>query len=98
MSVQNYTLHWRDIEISIKFDPSWLSGEFSHLEIETVSPKNAPLPITQTGYKSLFHPIGTVEEMTNGDIAAFMKEWLDRKAASKEWKDYVERSRQRELF
>jgi len=68
-----HTCVWQEIEIELKYWPlKWTV--ISHLEIRSVSPEKAPLPITETGYKShFFQP-------------------------DKEWLDYVETSRQGDLF
>jgi hypothetical protein len=56
-----------------------------------------PLPITETGYRSHFHPRGTVEGL-GGDVVAQITAWLDEESAKPAWKAHMERSRQGELF
>lgn len=75
---------------------SW-GGVIAHLEIESIQPPRAPLPITETGYKSHFHPCGTVEA-NGGDVVAQIIAWLDEEAAKPEWRAYAAKSRQGELF
>lgn len=98
MSQQSLTYHfqWEGIEIEATYDPvKW--GVIAHLEIESINPPRAPLPITETGYKSHFHPCGTVEA-NGGDVVAQIIAWLDEEAVKPEWRRYVQASRQGELF
>lgn len=93
---QIYRLTWRGIEIEARYQPlQWKT--IAHLEIESVKPERAPLPVTETGYRSHFHQPGTIEA-AGGDVAAHVIAWLDQEAESREWKAYVEASRQGVLF
>lgn len=94
--LQAYRFKWEGIEIEATYDPvRW--GVIAHLEIESINPPRAPLPITETGYKSHFHPCGTVEA-NGGDVVAQIIAWLDEEAVKPEWRRYVQASRQGELF
>ena len=91
-----HTFVWQDIEIKLKYYPlRWKI--ISHLTIEAVVPEGAPLPITETGYKSHFFQPDSVE-FVNGSVVETVIQWLDKEAQSKEWLDYVEKSRQGDLF
>jgi len=75
------------------FDLANSSG-ITHLEV--ITENKAPIPFTQTGYRSHF---------TNGeDIkkyetpTAFVKAWLEESAKSKEWKAYEKEKNQLTLF
>jgi hypothetical protein len=93
---QTYHFQWEGIEIEATYSPiKW--GVIAHLEIESIQPPRAPLPITETGYKSHFHPCGTVEA-NGGDVTAQIIAWLDEEAAKPEWRAYAAQSRQGELF
>lgn len=93
---QTYRFQWEGIEIEATYCPvQW--GVIAHLEIESINPPRAPLPITETGYKSHFHPCGTVEA-NGGDVVAQIIAWLDVEATKPEWRRYVQASRQGELF
>ncbi len=73
------------------------NGEaMSHIEIQTLKPVKAALPITETGYKSHFTPKGNIDEYETP--AAFVKEWLDYEAQSEDWKVAQENDRQLSLF
>lgn len=96
MEKQIHRLTWRGIEIEARYTPlQW--KVIAHLEIESVSPERAPLPITETGYRSHFHQPGTVEA-NGGDVVAQVIAWLDEEAAKPEWKRHVESCRQFSLF
>lgn len=93
---QTYRFQWEGIEIEAIYSPiKW--GVIAHLEIESIQPPRAPLPITESGYKSHFHPCGTVEA-NGGDVVAQIVAWLDEEAAKPEWRAYAANSRQGELF
>ena len=92
-----YRFHWQGIEIEVTYVPRSWGGVIAHLEIESIQPPRAPLPITETGYKSHYHPCGTVEA-NGGDVVAQIMAWLDEEAAKPEWRAYAARSRQGELF
>ena len=94
---QTYRFQWEGIEIETTYVPRSWGGVIAHLEIESIQPPRAPLPITKTGYKSHYHPCGTVEA-NGGDVVAQIIAWLDEEAAKPEWRAYAARSRQGELF
>lgn len=96
MERQTYRFVWRGIEIEAVYAPRKF-GIIAHLEIRSINPDNAPLPITSTGYRSHFHQPGTVEAH-GGDVVAQVTAWLDEEARSPEWRAQVEADRQGELF
>ena len=69
---------------------------FSHLEIEVKSPEGAPLPVTETGYRSHFLSPGLVEEA--GGPIAYVGVWLEEEAKSAAWLRAEARWRQLDLF
>jgi len=97
MSNQVYKFTWQDIDIEARYNPSqW--NVIAHLEIEAINPERTPLPITETGYLSHFHEIGSIERDYDGRVVKAVTEWLDKEAKSKHWLSYIEKSRQGELF
>jgi hypothetical protein len=93
---QTYRLTWQGIEIEARYTPlKW--GVIAHLEIRSVRPERAPLPVTSTGYRSHFHQPGTIEAH-GGDVAAQVIAWLDEAGAKADWLAYVDARRQGELF
>jgi len=96
METQIYRFHWQGIEIEAIYTPlKW--GVIAHLEVRSIRPERARLPITETGYRSHFHPPGTIEAH-GGDVVAQVIAWLDGEAAKPAWRRYAEASRQGELF
>ena len=96
MEAQTYRFHWQGIEIEAVYTPlKW--GVIAHLEVRSIHPERARLPITETGYRSHFHPPGTIEAH-GGDVAAQVIGWLNEEAAKPEWRRHVEACRQGELF
>lgn len=96
MEQQTHHFQWQGIEIEVNYAPlKW--GAIAHLEVRSVHPKGARLPITDTGYRSHFHSPGTIEAL-GGNVVAQVIAWLDEEAARPEWRRYVEASRQGELF
>jgi hypothetical protein len=93
---QTYRFAWQGIEIEVSYEPAGIGG-FAHLEIRSLKPKAAPLPITGTGYRSHSHPAGTVEA-SGGDVVTQVTAWLDEEAAKPHWKRHVEAPRQGKLF
>lgn len=93
---QTHCFTWQGIEIEAIYTPcKW--GVTAHLEIRSIQPPGAPLPITDTGYRSHFHSCGAVEA-EGGDVVAQVTAWLDEEAAKPKWWRYVEASRQYALF
>lgn len=93
---QVHCFTWQGIEIEAIYWPCrW--GAIAHLEIRSIEPPRAPLPITETGYRSHFRPCGNVEG-TGGDVVAQVRAWLDEEATKPDWRRYVEASRQGKLF
>lgn len=97
MSVEIHRLTWQGIEIELTYKPEDYGGHIAHLEVRSINPERAPLPITEMGYKSHFHPVGTVEA-NEGTLVDQVTAWLDEEGKSKAWKKYVENSRQLCLF
>lgn len=93
---QTYRFNWQGIDIEATYTPRKL-GVIAHLEIRSIAPVGAALPITSTGYRSHFHPMGTIEAHGR-DVVAQVTAWLDEEAARPEWRAHEERSRQGELF
>ena len=97
------TLVWEGVTILISYEPDWMGlaakgigWPHSHLEIQVVEPKGAPLPLTDTGYLSQFLEVGEAEEA--GGPSALIRAQLEEFAQTKTW--HVRRARweQRDLF
>ena len=80
----------------VRHTPNYISTGWSHIEIAVVTPKGAPLPITDTGYRSHFLD----EELLNkaGGPVAFFSRWIVQEATTKQWAKVEYKWRQLELF
>jgi len=65
-------LVWNGVSISISYEADWLGLSvskldlaYAHLELQVLAPKGAPLPVTETGYRSEFLDRGLVEAPVN---------------------------------
>lgn len=96
MEPQTFHLLWQGFEIEIVYTPCRCSV-IDHLEIRSVKPECAPLPITGTDYRSHVMQPGTIAAHS-GDVVAQVKAWLDDEANKPEWQTQVQRARQGELF
>lgn len=82
------------IRILVEFTPNW--AIYEHLGVKSVEPARARLPITETGYKSLFVPKGTVA--AHGGPVEAVRRLLDEAAALPEWQKHLLAARQGSLF
>lgn len=96
MEPQTHRFTWQVIEIEAIYEPVSWSG-MAHLQIRSIAPERAPLPITETGYLSHFCEAGEIE--ANGiSVVEQVIAYLDHEAAKPEWRRYIESSRQLSLF
>lgn len=93
---------WRGITIEVVYAPDWLGSAgggrhiVSHLAVTSVNPERAPLPITETGYRSHFHAPGEIEAL--GGPEAYVTAWLEQEAKNPRWRDLQAKSQQLDLF
>ncbi|MGH1432564.1 MAG: hypothetical protein ACRBB4_15785 [Neptuniibacter sp.] len=103
MSKEIFILHWLDYETEITHTPSKYKCfeeaygyAMSHVEIKTIKPEQASLPITDTGYRSIYI---TAPELTDhGGAKAFILKALNDAAANPAWKSAELQRRQLSLF
>ena len=95
MKSQVYEIEWDGIRISILYTHKrW--GVIEHLEIRSIDPLNAPLPITETGYRSHFIP---EQELEGFDSPLdYVLAWLEHEAVKPEWQAQKLAARQYSLF
>jgi len=98
MEYQIHTLMWRGIEIEIRYNPDHFHEVVAHLEIRSIQPLKARLPITDTGFKSHYPPFGAIERDYDGDVVKAVAHWLNEEVNSKAWQRYEREQRQGELF
>lgn len=100
---ETYHLNWNGIEIEIRYCSDWSQAlqkghgiTMAHLEVETISPARAALPITETSYKSHFTNADVI--IAAGGAVKFLRDALDCAAQNKDWKRLDAKSRQGVLF
>lgn len=97
-----YEIDWRDpvsaetVRIRITHSRDYLSQGSDHVEVESIRPARAPLPITETGYRS--HFLSPLELMNAGGPVSFVTAWLDREAKGKDWQKKIAARQQGDLF
>lgn len=78
-----HLIQWQGMTVEIRHVAGWAAG-YDHLEIRSIKPERAKLPITETGYRSHFLPGWELEEQ--GGAVAFVTAWLDYEAEAVSWK------------
>lgn len=78
--MEQHNITWRGVRIEISFTPQ-AYGMVDHIELRSAG--KAPLPVTETGYRSTHLPLGTIAEA--GGAVAFVIAWLDHEAAQINW-------------
>ena len=91
-----HKLVWRDVTCRVRHTRDYISEGWSHIEIIVLNPKDAPLPITQTGYLSHFIDADDLTKV--GGPVAFFLTWLDRESKTATWAKAEFKWRQLELF
>lgn len=97
--MQSYTEHqiqWQGINIEVRHCHRWVatSGNRHVQHIELRSENRAPLPITETGYKSHFLCGAEALADYSNSPARFVLAWLEHEAKASKWSP----ERQMELF
>lgn len=92
--------NWNGIEIEIRWSRDYLAYEdgrgMAHLEVESISPARAPLPITETGYRSHFIHPSEVENF--GGPESYVEAWIEEICRTAAWRKSEAASRQLALF
>ena len=97
-----YEIDWRDpatgnsLRIRVTHSRDYLGQGQDHIEIESFAPKKAPLPITETGYRSQF--LSPLELVNDGGPVVYVTAWLDREAKGKDWQKRQTVRQQGDLF
>jgi len=101
--IQRFEFQWRGLLIEVRYCPDWMEGyreaygyPLAHLDVESMLPSKAPLPITETGYRSHFDRPENIE--VHGGPVTFVLEWLDHEAESSKWTKQQTEQRQLSLF
>lgn len=99
----DYTIthkNWNGIEIEIRWNPDYLvyddQTHMAHLEVMSVKPERAPLPITETGYKSHFIQVSAVDRYDSPE--AYVEAWLTHASYDPAWREAQAAKAQLSLF
>ena len=96
-----HRLEWNGIMLEITYEPQWLpphilGEDLAHLQVQSIYPTNAPLPITETGYRSHFIAASAIEAA--GGPVAYVDMWLTAESQPPDWRRREEAARQLSLF
>jgi len=100
--IETFTIDWQGIALLVTYEADWLNmgahGRFAtaHLQVQSVSPPRAPLPITETGYRSLFTDRERIEH--HGGPVEYVRLWIEDAAKSPAWQCHVSDTKQLSLF
>lgn len=98
-AAQTFRATWRGIALTIHWTRVWFAmedGSYTIAHLEIMADDRAPLPITETGYKSHFTGAEAID--ARGGPVAFTLAWLDHAARSPEWAERAAAARQSSLF
>ncbi|WP_421805738.1 hypothetical protein [Flagellimonas sp.] len=88
---ETFNFTWCNIPITLNYVKDyWASVGVGHLEVKA----EEPLPITETGYRSIWVLPGQLDRT---DPISYVRESLDELSRSKKWKAYLEDKKQQEL-
>lgn len=84
------------IRVRITHSRDYLGSGSDHVEVESIAPKRAPLPITETGYRSHFIP--PLDLVNAGGPVTFVEAWLAAEARTAAWLKKASAAAQGDLF
>lgn len=98
-----YEIHqanWEGIDLVVSHCRAWLGSrsDFQIQHIEVRSAEFVALPITETGYRSIFLNGSEALFEYQNDPVNYVLSYIRHKAKTKEWKKHVEQRRQPDLF
>ena len=99
--IETFRIVWNGIAIEIRWEPNWLNlavkgYDTAHLQVESIAPERAPLPITETGYRSHFTSPETIAAY--GGPVAYVEAWLETESQAPDWRNQEQVRRQLSLF
>jgi hypothetical protein len=101
-STARYEFDWKDaarnvtLRVRVTHARDYLAQGHDHIEVQSIAPKKAPLPITETGYRS--HFLSPLELINAGGPVPFVTRWLDHEASKPLWTKASARHSQGDLF
>lgn len=79
----NGIVEWEGIQIEIDQHVIYSDVGITGITVKSLFPVNEPLPITETGFKSLHLAIKNVKHY--GGVESYIIKYLDNEAAKPEW-------------
>jgi hypothetical protein len=100
-STELHRSEWNGILLEITYAPQWLppgilGEDLAHLQVCSLCPTDAPLPITETGYRS--HFIAASAIAAAGGPVAYVDVWLTVESDTPAWQARELTARQFALF
>jgi len=88
---ERFEIIWRGIVIEIRYRPPFAhfyeEHPIAYLEVTSIEPKRAPLPITKTGYVS--RVVQGIHIEAEGGPVAYVQAWLEYETAkSPKWRQH----------
>ncbi|MCJ8325154.1 MAG: hypothetical protein HRU29_11940 [Rhizobiales bacterium] len=79
----NGVIEWQDITIEIDQHVIHADVGITGISVKSLIPKNEPLPITETGFRSIFPSLESVEYY--GGVENYVVSYLNHEASKPEW-------------
>ncbi len=92
--IRGFRIEWQGITIYLKWEPEAYWGVIAYLEIQ--SENRVRIPITETGYRS--HSCHKADIEAYGGPVEFVRNRLEEKSQSPEWKSYLKTKDSQSLF
>ena len=95
-------IDWQGITLSVEYEEAFLGfcrpspSALAHLQIRSIMPDRAALPMTETGYRSHFIHPDAIDEA--GGAIAYVIAWLEHDARKPEWRKQQANGQQLSLF
>jgi hypothetical protein len=98
---ERHRFAWNGILLEISHNAQWLppdimGEDLAHIEVQSIAPMDAPLPITATGYRS--HFIAASAIAAAGGPVAYVDVWLTAESDSPAWREREQSARQFSLL
>ncbi len=92
---------WNSTLLEVTYEPQWLphhilGDDLAHIQVRSIHPTDAPLPITETGYRSHFIAASAIADA--GGPFAFVDTWLTVESDSRAWREREQSARQLSLL
>ena len=96
-----HRFEWNGALLEITYEPQWLppgilGEDLAHLQVCSLCPTDAPLPITETGYRS--HFIAASAIAAGGGPVAYVDVWLTVESDAPSWQAREQATRQLTLL